>query len=90
MAHDVRQWPGSVYPGEVESECPEAREVIDALIWNLKLQGPAPAGYQVKTLGAKLASRLMPLIWMMRGRPSENTVPATERSIVSVFTIRRM
>ena len=27
---------------------------------------------------------LMPLIWMMRGLPSEKTVPATERSCLSV------
>jgi hypothetical protein len=51
MPHDVRQWPNSVYPDEVTSECSEAREVIDALILNLKRRGPSPDGYAVKTLG---------------------------------------
>jgi hypothetical protein len=53
MAYDVRRWPDSVYPGEVDRECPEAREVIDVLIRNLRRQGPSPDGYQVKTLGAR-------------------------------------
>jgi hypothetical protein len=56
MAHDVRQWPESVYPGEVERECPEAREVIDALIRNMRRQGPSPVGYRVKTLGVKVGN----------------------------------
>jgi hypothetical protein len=54
MAYDVGQWPRSVYPGEVDRECPEAREVIDALLLNLRQQGPSPAGYRVKTLGSKM------------------------------------
>src|SRR6266852_4508101 len=54
MAYDVRQWPASVYPGEVNGECLEGREVIDTLILNLKAQGPSPAGYRVKTLGVTM------------------------------------
>ena len=53
MVHDVRQWPSSVYPGEVDDECPEARQIIDALILNLARHGPSPDGYGVKTLGKK-------------------------------------
>jgi hypothetical protein len=53
MAYDVRQWPNSVYPGEVNRECPEALEVIDTLLRNMMRCGPSPAGYQVKALGAK-------------------------------------
>jgi hypothetical protein len=33
---------------------------------------------------------LMPLIWMKRGLPSENTVPATERVWRSVVTVSLM
>jgi hypothetical protein len=54
MVHDVRQWPSSVYPGEVDAECPEARQIIDALILNLSRHGPSPDGYGAKTLGKKL------------------------------------
>lgn len=54
MAYDVRQWPSAVYPDEMIQECPEAEEVIDALIRNMRAQGPSPSGYNVKTLGAKL------------------------------------
>ena len=52
--YDVRRWPDSVYPGEVNAECPEALGVIDTLILRLRSQGPSPVGYQVKTLGAKM------------------------------------
>ncbi len=51
MPHDVRQWPSTVYPGEVDSECPEARGIIDALLLNFAKYGPSPDGYRVKTLG---------------------------------------
>lgn len=54
MAYDVRRWPGSVYPGEVDAECPEALEVIDLLILRMKAQGPSPIGYRVKVLGARM------------------------------------
>jgi hypothetical protein len=50
MPCDVLQWPNSVY-GEIDSECPEAKEDIDALIYIMGAQGPSPAGYEVKTLG---------------------------------------
>ena len=55
MAHDVRQWPNSVYPGEVRAECPEGEEVIDTLIRNLRREGPSPEGYQVKNLGKRMS-----------------------------------
>jgi hypothetical protein len=51
MPHDVRQWPGTVYPGEVDQECSEAKEDVDVLIRELRAQGPSPAGYEVKNLG---------------------------------------
>ena len=55
MPHDVRQWPRTVYPGEADRECPEAKEVIDTLLLNMRREGPSPSGYQVKTLGARMA-----------------------------------
>lgn len=53
MAHDVRQWPSNVYPGEVDRECPEARAGVAVLLLNLQAHGPSPPGYAVKTLGRK-------------------------------------
>ncbi len=55
MPHDVRQWPNSVYPGEVNSDCPEARQVIDTLILNLRRSGPSPEGYRAKNLGKRMS-----------------------------------
>ncbi len=55
MAYDVLQWPGTIYPGEVDAECHEAREVIDVLLQAMGEHGPSPPGYRVKTLGKKLA-----------------------------------
>jgi hypothetical protein len=37
--------------------------------------------------GATSASMVIPLIWMKRGLPSENTVPAIARSRVSLTTV---
>jgi hypothetical protein len=54
MSYDVLQWPATVYPGEVRHECPEAEPVIDALILQIRREGPSPSGYGVKTLGNKL------------------------------------
>ena len=51
MPYDVRQWPATVYPGEMKKECPEAGADIDVLIRELARRGPSPAGYDVKTLG---------------------------------------
>lgn len=54
MAYDVRQWPGtSVYPFEVNDECPEAMADIDVLILKMGEQGPSPDGYKNKALGQK-------------------------------------
>jgi hypothetical protein len=54
MSHNIKQWPDTVYPGAVDSECPEAKAVIDVLISQLSVQGPSPLGYQVKVLGKKM------------------------------------
>jgi hypothetical protein len=54
MPYDIRQWPNTVYPGEADSECFEAREVIDVLILELQRQGPQVAGYAVKNLGKRM------------------------------------
>jgi hypothetical protein len=54
MPHDVRQWPDSVYPGEVRDECPEAETVIDTLILNLRCEGLSPEGYRAKNLGKRM------------------------------------
>jgi hypothetical protein len=54
MPYDVQRWPNGVYPGELEDECPEARETIDVFILQMRRHGPSPAGYDVKTLGKKL------------------------------------
>ena len=54
MAYVVRVYPPSVYPGEVNDECPEATAQIDALIRAMNRQGPAPPGFAIKTLGKKL------------------------------------
>ena len=55
MPHDVREWPpGTVYPGEVLSECPEAQVEIDLFLLRLCQHGPSPEGFNVKPLGAKL------------------------------------
>lgn len=54
MPYDVLKWPDSVYPGEVDSECPEARAVIDVLILSLRKHGPSPDGYRVKCLGQRV------------------------------------
>jgi hypothetical protein len=47
----VRNFPATVYPAEVLSECPEAMEIIDVMIREMCEQGPRPDGYHVKTLG---------------------------------------
>jgi hypothetical protein len=54
MPHVVKQWPDSVYPDEVNDECPEAREVIDVLIRRMRESGPSPDGYATKNLGKKM------------------------------------
>jgi len=51
MAYVVCHWPATVFPGEVEAECPEARIVIDVLLMVMGREGPSPEGYAVKTLG---------------------------------------
>jgi hypothetical protein len=54
MPYSVLQSPGTIYPGEVHAECPEAEPVVDALLLEFKRQGPQPAGYSVKNLGKRL------------------------------------
>ncbi len=53
MPYDVLQWPVTVYPGEADAECPEAKPDIMVLIRRLAAAGPSPDGYAVKTLGSK-------------------------------------
>src|SRR5690348_14573966 len=53
MDYAVRKYPATVYPGEVDEECPEARPVIDVLISVMGRDGPSPEVYRVKTLGKK-------------------------------------
>jgi hypothetical protein len=67
--YSVRQWPSSVYPGEVDSECPEAREIIDALILNFTRHGPSPDGYGVKTLGKRMGG-----LWQINLRVQKRQV----------------
>ena len=50
MVHELRQWPHSVYPDEVE-EFPEAKAAIDVALRELMVQGPSPLGYNFKNLG---------------------------------------
>ncbi|HZR62865.1 MAG TPA: hypothetical protein VFA80_18120 [Xanthobacteraceae bacterium] len=51
MPYQVLQSPDSVFPGEVQKECPEAEGVVAILIQVLAAQGPSPEIYSVKTLG---------------------------------------
>ena len=69
MAYDVRQYPKSVYPSEVQSECPEAETQIDVLIGKLKEFGPSPPGYSVKNLGKQKAN-----IWQINLRAGKRQV----------------
>jgi len=54
MPYAVLQWPATVYPGEVDAECPEAKPAILVLLQRLRAAGPSPDGYAVKTLGSGL------------------------------------
>ena len=54
MPHRVLTYPAAVYPGEADSECPEAKPILGVLILNLGRHGPSPPGYKVKTLGKKM------------------------------------
>jgi hypothetical protein len=50
MPYDLRQWPHTVYPGEL-SDFPEAQPEIDVALAALRDQGPQPTGFNVKNLG---------------------------------------
>lgn len=63
MAWSVHTWPRSVFPEEVEDECPEALEAVITVIREMERLGPAPEVRQVKTLGRKLGS-----LWQMNLR----------------------
>jgi len=87
MAYDVRQWPSTVYPREIDRECPEAREAIDVLIRNLMTQGPAPAGYKLKTLGVKVGG-----LWQINlkvERRQARVLYAPYGQIIVLFRIHR-
>jgi hypothetical protein len=53
MAYDLRQWPASVYPGEVQA-FPDAAVDVDAALLALARNGPQLEEYGFKTLGKKL------------------------------------
>lgn len=53
MPHAVLIYPPTVYPGEADAECPEAKPLLDVLIRVLQQHGPSPPGYAVKNLGAQ-------------------------------------
>ena len=55
MAHELKQWPASVYPDETE-EFPEAGADIDTALLELHRQGPSPLGYDAKNLGKAKSS----------------------------------
>lgn len=54
MPYKTLQWPPTVYPGEVDAECPEAKAAIVVLITKMREQGPQPEGYKIKSLGQQL------------------------------------
>ena len=87
MAHELRQWPRTVYPGEVQ-EFPEAQADVDVALRELRTQGPRPEGYQFKPLGAKWAG-----LWQLNfksstGRQIRILYAPYERVIV-VFRIHK-
>jgi hypothetical protein len=87
MAHDVRQWPSTVYPDEVHAECPEALEIIDVLIMNFRRHGPSPPGYHVKTLGAKIGG-----LWQINLKVSKRQIRvlyAPYEQIIVIFRIHK-
>jgi hypothetical protein len=87
MAHDVRQWPDGVYPGEVRRECPEAEAVIDTLIRRLGRDGPSPDAYRVKTLGSKLGG-----LWQISLKVSGRQIRvlfAPYGSVIVIFRIHK-
>jgi len=51
MAYEIKKWPDTVWPDEVEKECPEAKPDISVLLLKMKEFGPKPEGYKLKTLG---------------------------------------
>jgi len=66
MAHELRQWPRNVYPGEVLTDFPEAQADVDVALRELRTQGPRPDGYQFKTLGAAKAG-----LWQLNFKSSK-------------------
>jgi hypothetical protein len=87
MAYDVRQWPSTVFPGEVDRECPEAREVITVLIRNMRSSGPSPDGYQVKNLGRPLGG-----VWQINLKVEKRQVRvlyAPYGSVIVLFRIHK-
>lgn len=51
--HTLKQWPDTVFPGEVD-DFKEALPALTVLLMQMQAGGPSPLGYQVKNLGAKL------------------------------------
>jgi hypothetical protein len=85
MAYEVLQWPGTVYPGEVNRECPEALEVIAVLIRNMCVSGPSPAGYQVKNLGRKMDG-----LWQINLKVQKRQVRVLYAPYVQIIVLFRI
>jgi hypothetical protein len=86
MPHELRQWPPSVYPTEIE-EFPEAREAIDAALNEMRLQGPSPLGYHVKNLG-----RSKNFLWQLNLKVQKRQIRilyAPYKNTIVVFRIHK-
>ena len=86
MAHKLRQWPNTVYPGEL-GEFPEAQVDIDVALLEMSKQGPAPAGYKVKNLG-KSKGGLWQLNMKVEGRQIR-ILYAPYGDVIFVFRIHK-
>jgi hypothetical protein len=74
-----------VYPGEVNAECPEALEIIDALIRNFRRRGPSPDGYGVKTLGKQLSG-----LWQINLKVEKRQVRVLYAPYVELIVLFRI
>lgn len=87
MPHDVHRWPRTVYPDEVSKECPEAMEVIDVLIGELRRQGPSPDGYHAKNLGGRMGG-----LWQINLKVEKRQIRvlyAPYKSVIVLFRIHK-
>ncbi|NUQ36036.1 MAG: type II toxin-antitoxin system RelE/ParE family toxin [Planctomycetaceae bacterium] len=54
MTYHVKQYPPAKVVPEESNQFPEAQVELDAAINEMRRQGPSPAGFNVKSLGAVL------------------------------------